>query len=135
MPVTAKLSRKFYETLGDDLANELVEWFNAVDLTYRSQLRELNEINFARFDAKVEQRLVELEARLGRRMDEFETRMGERLTALEAKVDREIAGLRREFARDLGELKSDVMKWMFIFWAGSTATTLGAIAAAIAVLR
>jgi len=26
MPVTAKLSRKFYETFGDDLANEIVEW-------------------------------------------------------------------------------------------------------------
>ncbi len=31
MPVTARLSRKFYEKLGDDLANELVEWFNMVD--------------------------------------------------------------------------------------------------------
>jgi hypothetical protein len=28
MPVTAKLSRKFYETFGDDVVNELVEWFN-----------------------------------------------------------------------------------------------------------
>jgi len=33
MPVTAKLSRKFYETLGDEIANELVEWFNQVDAT------------------------------------------------------------------------------------------------------
>ena len=31
----------------------LVEWFNSVDATYRSDLRELNELNFARFDAKV----------------------------------------------------------------------------------
>ncbi len=29
MPVTAKLSRKFYETFGDEIADELVEWFNA----------------------------------------------------------------------------------------------------------
>ena len=28
MPLTAKLSRKFYETFGDDIANELVDWFN-----------------------------------------------------------------------------------------------------------
>ena len=53
MPVTAKLSRKFYDKLGDDIANELVEWFNAVDATYRSDFREMNELNFARFDAKV----------------------------------------------------------------------------------
>ncbi len=60
MPVTAKLSRKFYETFGDEIANELVEWFNQVDATYRADLRELNELNFARFDAKLEQRVSEL---------------------------------------------------------------------------
>ena len=54
MPVTAKLSRKFYEKLGDDITNELVEQFNLVDATYRSELKELNEVNFARFDAKLE---------------------------------------------------------------------------------
>src|SRR5438552_2936287 len=59
MPVTVKLSRKFYETFGDEIANELVEWFNQVDATYRGELRELNELNFARFDAKLEQRVAE----------------------------------------------------------------------------
>ena len=37
-----------------------MDWFNAVDLTYRTDLRELNERKFARFDAKLEQRLAEL---------------------------------------------------------------------------
>ena len=44
MPVTARLSKRFYEVLGEDVANELVDWFNAVDLTYRTDLRELNEL-------------------------------------------------------------------------------------------
>ncbi len=52
MPVTAKLSRKFYDTLGDDVANDLVPWFNSVDLTYRTDLRELNELNHGRFMVK-----------------------------------------------------------------------------------
>ena len=64
MPVTAKLSKKFYETFGEDVTNELVNWFNDVDATYRGDLRELNELNFARFDAKLEQRLAELKAEL-----------------------------------------------------------------------
>jgi hypothetical protein len=29
----------FYEVLGEDVANELVDWFNAVGLTYRMDLR------------------------------------------------------------------------------------------------
>jgi hypothetical protein len=64
MPVTAKLSKRFYDVLGEDVANEMVDWFNAVDLSYRADLRELNELNFARFDAKLEQRVAELRAEL-----------------------------------------------------------------------
>lgn len=75
MPVTARLSRRFYEKFGDDIVNELVEWLNQVDATYRSELREQNELNFARFDAKLGQRLA--------------------------------------------ELKAELIKWMFLFWAGT----------------
>ena len=71
MPVTAKLSRKFDEKFGDDITNELVDWFNRVDATYRTELRELNELNFGRFDAKLEA----LESRLEARMAAFEARI------------------------------------------------------------
>jgi BMFP domain-containing protein YqiC len=85
VPVTAKLSRKFYEKLGDDVANELVEWFNAVDATYRSDLRELNELNFARFDAKLEQRVAELGPR-------FDSKLEQRLAELESRLTRRMFG-------------------------------------------
>jgi hypothetical protein len=75
MPVTAKLSRKFYEKLGDDVANELVEWFNQVDAAYRSEFRDLFEIHFARFDAKLEQRIAELRAEFETRVRSLETRL------------------------------------------------------------
>ena len=64
MPVTARLSKRFYDVLGEDVATELVDWFNDVDLTYRSDLRELNELNFARFEAKLDQRLAHLRTEL-----------------------------------------------------------------------
>ncbi|MCR4340567.1 MAG: hypothetical protein NUW01_11870 [Gemmatimonadaceae bacterium] len=43
MPVTAKLSSRFYEKLGDDVTNELVTWLNAVDAEFRNDLREAND--------------------------------------------------------------------------------------------
>ena len=49
---------------GEDVANELVDWFNTVNLTHRADLRELNELYYARFDAKLEQRLAELRSEL-----------------------------------------------------------------------
>jgi len=78
MPVTAKLSQVFYDRLGEQVANELVDWFNAVDATYRGNLQELNELNFARFDAKVEQRLAELRADLRTELARLEATMERR---------------------------------------------------------
>jgi hypothetical protein len=103
MPVTAKLSKLFYDRLGDDIANELVDWFNAVDATYRADLRELNELNFARFDAKLEQRVAELDAKVARGILEVQTA--------------------------LQETKAELIKWMFTFWAGSTVLLLGTMVA------
>lgn len=62
MPITAALSRAVYEKLGDEVANQLVDWLNQVDAAYKSDLRQQNELNFFRFDAKLEQRLAELRA-------------------------------------------------------------------------
>ena len=124
MPVTAKLSRKFYETFGDEIANELVDWFNQVDLTYRTELRELNEVNFARFDAKLEQCIAEVKAELRQEIAQLRTEMRAGF-----------AELRGELGTGLAALRADLMKWMFIFWAGSTATMVGVAVALARFLR
>ena len=106
MPVTAKLSRKFYETLGDDIANELVEWFNQVDATYRADLRELNELNFARFEASVKQQMAELAAMVERRITQVATELGERVSAIESKFEKQIAALDSKIEKRIAELES-----------------------------
>ncbi len=109
MPVTARLSKRFYDVLGEDVANELVDWFNAVDLTYRADLRELNELNFARFDARLEQRLTELRA-------ELLTELRTEIAALRAEFWTEIAQLRLEFRTELQQVRTELLRWMFGFW-------------------
>ncbi len=101
MPVTATLSRKFYEKFGDDLTNELVNWLNQVDATYRSDLRDLNEVNFARFEAKLEQRVTEVKAAV----EALESRLEARMSAFEARI----------------------IRWMFLFWVGQAVTTVGLV--------
>ena len=64
MPVTAKLSREFYDRFGDKLVDELVGLLNDVDATFKTELRELNERNLTLFDAKLKRRLADLEAEL-----------------------------------------------------------------------
>ena len=140
MPVTAKLSRKFYEKLGDEVANELVEWFNSVDATYRSDLRELNELNFARFDAKVEQRWAQLDAKLEQRLAQVEAKLEQRLA--DAKLEQRIAELRAEmregFARvdqRFAECETRLTKRLFAFWVTQAATTVGLVLGVVKLLR
>jgi len=110
MPVTAKLSKLFYDRLGEQVATELVDWFNAVDATYRADLRELNELNFARFDAKLEQRLAELRA-------EFRTE----IARLEAKLDASLATLEATMERRFGEQG----RWLAAGWFTLLAAIIG----------
>jgi len=105
VPVTAKLSRRFYEKFGDEIANELVDWFNMVDGTYRSDLRDLNEQNFSRFDATVERRFAEQDARIERRF-----------AALDAAIKVAVA-----------DLDVRMTKRLFGFWVAQAATTVGLI--------
>jgi len=108
VPVTARLSKRFYDAFGEEIANELVDWFNAVDDTYRADLRELNELNFSRFDAKLEQRLAESDARWEQR----------------------IAELRVEIQKT----RADLVKWMFAFWAPTALAVIGTGAGVVSLL-
>lgn len=125
MPVTARLSLKFYEKLGEDIATELVEWFNSVDATYRGDLRELNELNFARFDAKVEQRLGALEARMDRRHAALELKVEQQLGELRADLRGEIGSLRQEMRDSIAALRAELIKWSFVFFATAALAVIG----------
>ena len=126
MPVTAKLSRRFYEKFGDDIANELVEWFNMVDATYRSDLRDLNEWNFARFDAKLEQRLAEQDAKWERRIAQLRAEMELGF----ARMDARFVGMDGKFVGvdgKLAQLETRLTKRLFGFWVAQAATTVGLV--------
>ena len=115
MTITAKLSRRFYEQFGDQIVDELVNLLNNVDENSRSSLKELNEANFARFDAKMEQRIVESEARLTQRFAEFEVRVDRRF----AETDQRVTQLGADLRVEMHAMRSDMLKWMFIFFTGS----------------
>jgi hypothetical protein len=106
MPVTVKLSRKFYEKFGEDVANELVELLNSADTPSRAELREQNDLNFARFEAKLDQRLAESDARWERRLSDLRA--------------------------EIRDVKADLLKWTFVFVTGGTFTVLSVM---IAILR
>ena len=75
-------------------------WFNKVDASYRSELRELFDVHFARFDAKVQQRIAEVK--------------GELRAELHDKVS--------ELRGDMQRMEVRLIRWMFLFWVGTIGT-------------
>ena len=118
MPVTLKLSKEFYDKFGEQVANEFVDAFNQVDATYRSDLRELNESNFARFDARqelrfarFEQKFAKLESDVGQRIGKLASDVGQRLAAFEAIMERRF---------------NEQARFMLLGWGTTIAAILGA---------
>jgi len=95
-----------YERFGDDIASELVDWFNAVDLTYQTQLRELNDLNWERFKATLHAEIA----------------------SLRGELRGEIADLRTE----MHTMRNDVLKWTLVYW---TTTMISIAGLFFAVLR
>jgi hypothetical protein len=89
------LPRQFYDRRGEQVAHELEEWFSAVDAQYRSELRELNELNFARFDAKVGERFAEFDARIEKRFVELEAKVSGGFAEQNALIARQFASQSR----------------------------------------
>ena len=121
MPITAKLSNKFYEKLGDDVANELVEWLNLVDTSYRQEFKDLFEANFRR----VEGELAGLRAETGARIAGMEGVMNVRLLGLEGRMVELQGRLLAEMDSKLGKVKWSLLTWTIVFWL----TTLGTMVA------
>ena len=105
MPVTAKLSRRFYETFGDEIANEL--------------------------EAKTDRRFAELEAKTDRHFSDLEARFPQ----LEAKFERRLAEVAGGLRSEIASVRADLIKWMFIFWAGNVVTTAGLVLGAVSLPR
>jgi hypothetical protein len=129
VPVIARLSKRFYDVVGEDVAGELVDWLNAVeqDLTDRARFRQLNELNFARLDARLEQHVAEF--RLGR-PGEIGGLRGELRKEIPS-LRGEILGLGVEFRAELHRVRNELLCWMFGFWV----TNLLGVAGLLILLR
>ena len=114
VPITAKFSRDFYDRFGHEAVDELVDFLNRIDSGYRAELRELNDLNFGRFDDRLERRIAQLEAGID-----------ERFTALDAKIDQRTAKLQADIKASLAVMESRLVKWMFLFVATGVLAVLG----------
>lgn len=112
------------DKLGDEAAESFAMLLKEVEFEGRKDALVIAEEKFERRlseeVAKINQRITEEVAKINQRITEEIARLDKRITE-------EIAGLRVEIAKT----KSEIIKWMFIFWASQ----IGAVAALFALLR
>jgi exoribonuclease II len=92
MPVTAKLLQRLHEALGEEATDDLFTWWEETARVNRAAAREVADLYFARFDARLEKGMTELRA---------------------------------EFRTEMAAQRADLIKWMFIFWAGTVIPLAG----------
>jgi hypothetical protein len=114
MPVTDVLLQRLRRVLGAEATNDLVTWVDHSTARDIAQLRELADVHYGRFDARLEQRLAEYEGRL-------RAEMAQGLAALRVEM-----GVLRT---DMASQRADLVKWMFVFWAGTVLPLAGLMVA------
>ena len=102
-----------------------------VDATYRSDLRELNELNFARFDAKLEQRVAELKTEFNSRIAELRTEVH----TLNAELRSEMRVGFKNVDVKMGEMETRLTKRLLGFWIAQAATTVGLVFGVLKLLQ
>ena len=115
-----------------------------MDATYRADLMQLNELNFGRFDAEVDRRITQLDAKWSHIWQEFDAKFEKRFAQLDANWEQrwseldaklrlefhsELGSLRAELHRGLPALETKLIRWMFLFWAGTLVPLAGLILA------
>lgn len=118
MPVTARLSQRFYEKLGEEATTELINLLNSMDERSRHDLQDINQRNWELFRSE----LREFEARLDARF----AAMDARLTAMDARMDARLAEMDARWERRLGDVRVEMMRWMFVYWS-TTLVGLGGL--------
>jgi hypothetical protein len=138
MPATAELLKRLQETLGEEATRDLVTWIDQGWEYQIAQLRELADLHYSRFDARLEQRLAEVRAALRTEMAQglaaVRQDMAQGLAALRAEMAQGDAALRAEIAAlrtDMAAQRADLIKWMFIFWAGTVIPIAGLVIALV----
>jgi hypothetical protein len=60
MPVTARLLQRLHDTLGDEATNDLFAWWEEAASVNRAAIREVVDLYFERFEARLDKGLAEV---------------------------------------------------------------------------
>src|SRR5687767_9197833 len=80
-------------------------------------------------EERYERRLVEETSKLRVELAGVEVRLTDRIAQTESALRQEISGLEVRMERSMGAIRSDLLKWSFLFWIGQVAVMTAIISA------
>ena len=131
MPATDRLLTKLHETLGEGPTGDLVAWVNEAGVVNRGEVRELADMYLSRFDERLGRRFAEQDVKRERRFAEQDANLERRLVGIEHQMTAGFAAVRVEMADRLSAQHRDLLRWLFIFWAGTIIPLAGLMIALI----
>ena len=91
----------------------LSEKMSGIDQRF-TKLESNIDLRFITFESAINQRFIQNQSNIDQRFKDAESFNSQKFTEIKASIDTKIA-----------EAKSDLTKWMFIFWASQMTITLG----------
>jgi len=106
------------EKLGDDGAEALVELINEAQRETQNNVIKFVE---EKFEKRLSEELAKVRVELTERIEGVRTDLIERIEGVRTELKSEIEALKTNDEK----VKSELIKWMFIFWVGQIGAILG----------
>ena len=125
MPVTARLLQRLHESLGDEATNDLFAWWEEAASVNRIAVREVADLYYARFDARLEKGLAEVRSEMDKGLTEVRSEMAKGLAEVRSEIAVVRADMESKLRSGMAEQRADLVKWMFMFWIGTIVPLAG----------
>lgn len=117
--------QRLHEAIGDEATNDLFAWWEEAASLNRAAVREVADLYFAKFDARLGKGLSEVRSELDKGLSGVRAELDMGLAHARSDLHAGLAGVRAELA----DQRADLIKWMFIFWAGTVVPLAGLLIA------
>ncbi|MEW5946836.1 MAG: hypothetical protein AB1742_11620 [bacterium] len=106
------------EKLGEEGVDALVELVNVANDKQKEDVLVFVEEKF-------ERRLTEVKSALEIKIAEVKSDLEAKIAGVKSDLETKIAEVKSDLEIKITQAKSEMIKWMFIFWAGQTAVLAG----------
>lgn len=97
---------------------------NGIDQRF-TKLESKIDLRFITFESATNQRFIQNESNIDQRFSTFQSNIDQRFKDAESFNSQKFTEIKASIDTKIAEAKSDLTKWMFIFWASQMTITLG----------